>query len=71
MANEKLIFGLQQSQIEKIEYDLETWKAGGLANPKFNYFVWHRIATELHWEPLTLCLAYFKYLNSKNESNNP
>jgi len=71
MATEKLIFGLSESQIQKIEYDLQTWQAGGLANPKFNYFVWHRIATELSWEPLSLCLAYFKYVDKKNLVINP
>jgi hypothetical protein len=66
MPPEKLIFGLSQAQIQKIEYDLQTWQAGALPNPKYNRFVWVRLANELGWDSLALCLAYFKYLESKN-----
>jgi hypothetical protein len=69
MAPGKLIFGLSQAQIQKIEYDLVTWEAGGLKEPKYCRFVWVRLGNELKWDSLALYLAYFKYLESKNINN--
>jgi hypothetical protein len=74
-ANVKITFGLQPYHIEAIEKELKRWNdmpplvsfPDQKADPKYIKYVWEKLGKELHWEPFTLCLYYFEYLEEINK----
>ena len=66
-AGVKMTFGLQPHHIETIEKELERF-GGGEIDAKYVKYVWEKLGRELAWEPFTLALYYFKYLESKKSS---
>lgn len=57
----KITFGLTPHNIEVIEKELERF-GGRDFDAKYNRYIWDKLGKELSWEPLTLCLYYFEYL---------
>ena len=73
-ANVKITFGLQPYHIEAIEKELKRWNdmpplasfPDQKVDPKYIKYVWEKLGKELGWEPFTLCLYYFEYLEDQN-----
>lgn len=67
-AGLKITFGIQPHHIEAIEAELKRWNEmpptsdGDKANPKYIKYVWEKLGRELGWEPFTLALYYFEYI---------
>jgi hypothetical protein len=57
----KITFGLTPHNIEVIEKELERF-GGRDFDAKYNRYIWDKLGKELSWEPFTLCLYYFEYL---------
>jgi transposase len=76
-ANVKITFGLQPYHIEAIEKELKRWNdmpplvsfPDQKPDPKYIKYVWEKLGKELHWEPFTLCLYYFEYLEEINKKS--
>lgn len=74
-AKIKVIFGLQPYHILHIEKEFERWNnmpplvsfPDHKPNPKFMRYVWDKLGKELGWEPFTLALYYFEYLEDQQE----
>ena len=72
-ANVKITFGLQPYHIEAIEKEFKRWNdmppltsfPDQKVDPKYIKHVWERLGKELAWEPFTLALYYFEYLEEK------
>ena len=60
-ANVKVTFGLQQHHIKAIEAELERFGNREI-DAKYVKYVWEKLGKELAWEPFTLALYYFEYL---------
>ena len=71
--NMTITFGLQPSHIEVIENELERWRGmekidGDEFEPKYSKYIWDSLGEKLSWEPFTLALYYFEYLEEKNKN---
>jgi len=64
LGNSKVTFGLRDSQITYIEDELKRFGSREI-NAKYVKYIWEKLGTELYWEPLTLALTYFEYLDKK------
>ena len=60
-ANVKVTFGLQPQHIKAIEAELERFGNREI-DAKYVKYVWEKLGKELAWEPFTLALYYFEYL---------
>lgn len=60
----KMTFGLQPHHIETIEKELERFGNREL-DAKYVKYIWEKLGKELAWEPFTLALYYFKYLERR------
>jgi hypothetical protein len=60
-ANVKVTFGLQPHHIKAIEDELERFGNREI-DAKYVKYVWEKLGKELAWEPFTLALYYFEYL---------
>lgn len=73
--NIKITFGLQPYHIEAIEKELKRWDdmpplesfPDQKANPKYIRYVWEKLGKELGWEPFTLALYYFRYVEDQQQ----
>ncbi len=63
----KITFGLQPHHIKAIEKELERFGNREI-DAKYVKYVWEKLGKELAWEPFTLALYYFEYLEEKNKS---
>lgn len=54
-------FGLKHRQIKTIEAELEKF-GNGKFDAKYTKYVWEKLGKELAWDPFTLALHYFEYL---------
>lgn len=75
IENSTVVFGLQQNQIEIIEAELERFGNREI-DAKYVKYIWEKLGKELAWEPFTLALYYFEYLEEKTkwipiDSNKP
>lgn len=62
-----ITFGLQPRHIETIEKELERFGNREI-DAKYVKYVWEKLGRELAWEPFTLALYYFEYLERKRSS---
>lgn len=60
-AGLKVTFGLQPNQIEIIEKEIERF-GNREVDGKYVKYIWEKLADELAWQPFTLALYYFRYL---------
>lgn len=63
-ADIKMTFGLQQRHIEIIEKELERFGNREI-DAKYVKYIWEKLGKELAWEPFTLALYYFEYLEHR------
>lgn len=69
----RLTFGLQPHHIKTIEDELERWNKthntnvpeDEITDPRFMKYIWERVGHILGWEPFTLALFYFEYLEEQ------
>jgi len=69
LDNSKITFGLREEQIAYIEDELKRFSNGEI-NGKYVKYIWEKLGKELYWEPFTLALYYFEYLDKKELLNN-
>lgn len=74
----KMTFGLQPHHIKVIEERIAYWNKpfkfnGEMVSNKMQYdkALWEDCGKRLSWEPFTLALYYFEYLDSKKVGNAP
>lgn len=70
----KVTFGIQPHHIERIESEIERWD--NMSDPKFDLpkgyvkyaaHFWESRGREFGWQPLTLALYYFEYLDKTQD----
>jgi len=64
LSNSKITFGLREEQIVYIEDELKRFGSREI-NAKYIKYIWEKLGSELYWDPLTLALTYFNYLDKK------
>lgn len=70
----RITFGIQPHHIERIESEVKRWDSmldeGDSLSPgwiKYDKNFWESRGKEFGWEPLTLALSYFEYLEGMRE----
>jgi len=69
LDNSKITFGLREEQIVYIENELKRFGSTEI-NAKYSKYIWEKLGVELYWEPFTLALCYFEYLDRIELLNN-
>ena len=66
----KVTFGLQDHHIKAIESELERFGNREI-DAKYVKYIWEKLGKELSWEPFTLALYYFEYLEKSTHKETP
>lgn len=74
-SGKSITFGLQYWHIKRIEEERERWNKIDIGNENsvdiiYASHFWEDLGKEFAWQPLTLALYYFLYLNDCEEIGN-
>lgn len=68
-SNVRVTFGIQDWQIKRIEEERLRWNAIDIGTDEkvdmiYSIHFWDKLGKEFSWQPFTLALYYFEYLNT-------